>query len=148
VTEGARELLRMQLIRHEGLRLFPYRDSVGKLTIGVGRNLDDVGVSAVEAYTLLDNDLDRTIGHLVTRYPAWFVGLDDARQAAIINVAFNLGPAKFATFSKAIAALDRGDWLEASSELLVSRWASQVGRRAVELASQVKTGMWAVPFKR
>ena len=38
---------------HEGRRAFPYRDSVGKLTIGVGRNLSDRGLSEGEIDQLL-----------------------------------------------------------------------------------------------
>src|SRR4051812_27390106 len=47
-AEGAepvnRDALVNQLIIDEGLKLSPYTDTVGKLTIGVGRNLTDVGI--------------------------------------------------------------------------------------------------------
>ena len=57
-----RQLLRSQLERHEGLRLKPYRDTVGKLTVGYGRNLEDVGISRDEADFMLDNDIDQVEG--------------------------------------------------------------------------------------
>jgi hypothetical protein len=55
--------LQKQLIRHEALRLKPYRCSADKLTIGIGRNLDDVGITEEEAYFLLGNDISRVITH-------------------------------------------------------------------------------------
>lgn len=45
------------LIRHDGLRLKPYRDTRNKLTIGVGRNLDDVGITREEALMLPNNEI-------------------------------------------------------------------------------------------
>ena len=45
------------LIRHEGLKLFPYQCPAGKTTIGVGRNLDDKGISEKEAMYMLNEDI-------------------------------------------------------------------------------------------
>ena len=70
----------------EGLRLKPYRDTVGKLTIGIGRNLDDVGISEAEAEYLLSNDLDRTISDL-DKYMLWWQTLDTPRRRVILNMA-------------------------------------------------------------
>lgn len=142
LDERARELLRLQLIRREGVKFAPYRDKRGKLTIGVGRNLDDVGISAVEAYYLLDNDIDRTVDGLAARFPEWFPSLDPVRQAAIIDPAFNMGVAGFAGFKRAIAALEKRDYVVAAAELRASRWLAEVGARAQEVAAQVKTGEW------
>ena len=61
--------LREQLVIHEGMRLKPYKDSVGKLTIGVGRNLDDVGITEVEALELLENDIHRVMDDLDRNVP-------------------------------------------------------------------------------
>lgn len=55
-------VLKDMLIRHEGLKLKPYRDTVGKLTIGAGRNLNDLGISEREAMFLLDNDIMERAG--------------------------------------------------------------------------------------
>jgi lysozyme len=137
-----RERLRAQLVRHEGLKLRLYRDSVGKWSIGVGRNLEDNGLLVTEAYVMLDNDISTAIGALVRSYPQWFIELDPVRQAALVNVMFNLGPARFAGFHQAIAAFSRGDYATAARELLDSTWSGQVGPRAVELAAQVRSGQW------
>ena len=55
--------------KHEGLRLFPYADTVGKLTIGFGRNLTDIGISRDEADALLTNDLDRARTGIAEAWP-------------------------------------------------------------------------------
>jgi lysozyme len=135
-----RERLRAQLIRHEAIRLKPYVDTVGKLTIGVGRNLDDVGLSEDEALYLLSNDLDQRIRALIAAYP-WFVDLDPARQAVLVDMAF-MGLAKLAGFTRMLAAFARKDYDDAAAEMLHSRWATQVGHRAIDLARQTISGVW------
>ena len=77
------------LIRHEGLRLKPYRDTVGKLTIGVGRNLDDVGITREEALYLLKNDIDNARRELIKTIPR-FLDMDKVRQIVLISMTFNL----------------------------------------------------------
>lgn len=126
------------LIRHEGLRLKPYIDTVGKLSIGVGRNLDDVGISEAEALHLLRNDIETHTREL-GRFP-WFAGLNDTRRAVIIDMHFNLGATRFNGFSKMINALERGDYISAAGEMLNSRWAAQVGNRARELSTMMMRG--------
>lgn len=133
--------LRAQLKRHEGLRLHPYRDSVGKLTIGIGRNLDDRGITEAEAYTLLDNDLVDVRWGLRRELP-WVNQLDEPRHAALINMGFNLGVPGLLEFKNMLSALEREDWQTAHDEALRSRWAEQVGYRAGELAEQLRTGEW------
>ena len=137
-----RAKLRAQLTRHEGLRLKAYRDTVGKLTIGIGRNLDDVGIAVDEADYLLTNDIDRAVRGLVARYPAWFPKLDPVRQAVLTNMCFNLGLTRLAGFHRTLACVARGQYGEASDAMLQSKWADQVGQRAVELAAMMRTGAW------
>ena len=127
------------LFRHEGLRLMPYRDSVAKLTIGVGRNLDDRGISREEAVMLLDNDIRGALSACRASLP-WFDGMDQTRQAAIVDVVFNLGMSRFLNFHKALAAMAAGDWETAANELLDSKWASQVGIRAKEISEMIRSG--------
>lgn len=131
--------LRDQLIRHEGLRLKPYRDSVGKLTIGVGRNLDDSGISEAEALHLLDNDI-AAVKATGMRHD-WFRKLDPVRKDAILNMAFNMGWPRLLGFRQMIAALERMDYEEAAREALASKWADQVGNRAREVSEQLRTGV-------
>ena len=133
-----RQLLRSQLERHEGLRLKPYRDTVGKLTIGYGRNLEDVGISRDEAEFMLDNDIDQVERQLETVDE--YRDLDAVRQAVIANMAFNLGFAGLMGFKNMWAAIGRRDWESASEEMLNSKWARQVGVRAVELSEIMRTG--------
>ena len=128
-----------QLIDHEGLRLKPYTDTVGKLTIGVGRNLDDVGITSDEAMILLKNDVQRTIDSLDRRLD-WWRNLNASRQRALISMAFNLGIGGLLKFKMALSAMQKGRWLEAQEEMLNSKWATQVGRRAETLAQTMFTG--------
>lgn len=127
------------LIRHEGLRLFPYVDSVGKTTIGAGRNLTDNGITNHEAMLLLDHDLDEAMFDCDTF--RWFRFLDPVRQRAVVDLRFNVGPSRFRGFRKMIAALEVGNFDVAVAEMLDSKWARQVGRRADELAVMVATGV-------
>jgi lysozyme len=136
-----RDRLRTQLKRHEGLRLHPYRDSVGVLTIGYGRNLEATGINEDEAEYLLSHDIDRAVRGLLARY-AWFGALDPVRQAVLVNMAFNLGLSSLAGFTGTLAAVASGDYETAAAHMLASKWAAQVGGRARELAVQMRTGQW------
>lgn len=133
--------IRDQLIRDEGLRLHPYKDSVGKLTIGVGRNLDDVGISKAEAALLLDNDIADAVQRLETAFP-WAAALDDVRKAVLINMTFNMGIQGLAGFKNFLAAVQAGDYSKARDEMLDSIWAEQTGPRAQRLAIQMESGTW------
>lgn len=133
-----RQLLLEQLQRHEGLRLKPYRDSVGKWTIGYGRNLDDRGISEDEAGFMLDNDIDQVVAEL-ERMPL-YLSLDSVRQVVLANMAFNMGVPTLLEFRRMLGALARGEWNRAADEMLDSKWARQVGDRAVELSELMRTG--------
>ena len=134
-----RDMIRQSLIRDEGMKLKPYRDSTGVLTIGVGRNLDANGISTGEAYYLLDNDLDHAIKACVAKLP-WFVTLDPVRQGVLVQMAFNLGIAGLLGFKQTLAAVKRGDYATAAAQMLRSKWAKQVKERASRLAKQMETG--------
>lgn len=130
-----------QLLRDEGLRLKPYKDSVGKTTIGIGRNLDDVGISHGEALMLLANDIESASAALRTQLP-WTINLDEVRRAALVNAAFNMGIGGLLAFRHALASLQSGDYETAANQMLESLWAKQVGPRAVRIAEQIRTGQW------
>jgi lysozyme len=130
-----------QLKRDEGLRLKPYKDSIGKLTIGIGRNLTDVGISEDEANMLLTNDIAHANGMLSQVLP-WSQGLDDARLGALLNMTFNMGMGALLQFKKFLGFMQAGQWADASQEMLNSEWAKQVGSRAYRLSVQVGTGEW------
>lgn len=140
--ENSLEKLKKMLIRHEGLELKPYKCSAGKLSIGVGRNLDDVGITLAEANYMLDGDLVRTIQAATTNF-SWFVELSEARQAVIVSMIFNLGLYGFIQFKDTIRAVALRDYALASKLMLDSRWARQVGNRALELSKMMETGEYA-----
>src|SRR5262245_15035589 len=133
--------LREQLMRDEGRVLHPYKDSVGKLTIGYGRNLDDVGISEQEAELMLDSDIQRTNIDLHAYLP-WVFHLDKPRLGVLANMAFNMGIGGLLQFKKMLAAVQASDWERASAEMLDSKWAHQVGERATRLAAQMRDGVW------
>lgn len=132
------DTLRLQVIRHEGLKLKPYTDTVGKLTIGVGRNLTDKGLSHDEAMFLLDNDLQECVSDCLT-WP-WFVTLDAIRQRVIVDMRFNLGPNRLRKFVTTLKLIEQGKYEQASRAMLKSLWAQQVGKRADRLAQMMATG--------
>lgn len=132
------EILLAELERDEGLRLHPYECTAGKLSIGVGRNLDDVGISREEAMHLLANDVRRVIAECEL-FP-WYHRLDSTRQRVVANMLFNLGLARFKGFKNMIAALREHDYEKAATEMLDSKWARQVGARAERLAKMMRDG--------
>ena len=131
--------LTSQLIAHEGLRLKPYTDTTGHLTIGVGRNLSDVGITRDEALDLLEADIERAMGQLFIRWP-WAEHLDSVRQRVLIDMVFNLGADGLSKFPRMLAAARSGDYETAAAEMLASKWATQVGQRASRLAQMMRTG--------
>jgi len=130
-----------QLRRDEGVSLKPYKDSVGKLTIGIGRNLDDVGISNVEADLFLKNDINRTMAALDKDLP-WWLSIDEARRGVLLNMAFNIGVTRLLGFHDTLNLVRLGRYVEAGDEMLNSTWAKQVGPRATRLSQQMKSGTW------
>ena len=130
-----------QLKSHEGLRLKPYKCTSGKLSIGVGRNLEDIGISEQEAEILLLNDIEEAKRQLFAHFP-WTQDLDEVRLAALINFTFNVGIGTVSKFVNAMALLKEGSFDMASEEFLQSRWANQVGQRAIDVTEQIRTGEW------
>lgn len=129
-----------QLKRDEGVKPFVYNDPAGIPTIGVGRNLRDVGLSNDEIGYLLANDVKRVTAQLSGF--AWFAGLDPVRQGVLINMCFNLGISGLLHFPHMLSCLAVGDWSGAAAEMHASRWAVQVGDRATRLMKQMETGEW------
>lgn len=125
----------------EGLRLKPYQCTAGKVTIGYGRNLTDVGLSQQEVDLLFKNDLNTALRQCWAE-PFWpHVCDNDARARAMVELMFNLGVGKLRGFRKAISALMVNDFATAADEFLDSAWAKQVGDRAKRLAAQIRDGV-------
>jgi len=140
--------LMTMLKRHEGIETHAYVDSVGKVTIGVGRNIDakgGLGLSEEEIDFMLGNDIDRVEDELASNF-SWFVDLDEARYDALINICFNLGLPRLLKFENALAAMASEDYNLAAIEFLDSRWAQQVGQRAIELSLMIETGEYSYDY--
>lgn len=129
------------LVDHEGMRRKPYRCTAGKLTIGVGRNLDDRGISPDEAMYMLANDVKDARRELSAAFP-WFDKLDDVRQSVLIDMHVNLGLSRLQGFRNTLALIGVGKYEAAAQEMLNSKWAEQVGRRAQRLSRMMATGRW------
>ena len=133
--------LREMIKRHEGVETHAYKCSQNKTTIGVGRNIDPdggIGLSEAEIDYLLNNDINRCIGELSGF--VWFPDLNQERQNAIIDMVFNLGITRFKGFKNAIAAMSKSDFDTAADEFYDSRWAKQVGNRAIEICEMIRKG--------
>jgi len=134
-----KEKLVDQLIEHEGLELQPYECTAGKLTIGIGRNLDDRGITEDEARFLCNNDIEIVESELARNFPV-IDRLDDVRCRVLLDMAFNIGVPRLSAFRKMWGALEEGDYRRAAMEMLDSKWARQVKGRAKRLSKMMETG--------
>ncbi len=132
-----RDRLIADLTRDEGMRTELYADTVGKQTIGVGRNLTDNGITKQEALLMLGNDIDNVEAELDHRVPWWRDMPVDA-QLALANMCFNLGWPRLSKFVNMLAALEVGNYRIAADQALDSRWAEQVGGRAMRIAESFR----------
>ena len=152
-----------QLILHEGMVLKVYQDHLGIDTIGVGRNLEDRGITDGElafmnmlraeiyeqgiteahARFLLSNDIDIVEEELRNAHEC-IERLDDVRIRILLDMAFNMGVPRLCKFKNMWAGIHDGDYIRASAEMLDSRWATQVGQRATRLSEAMRTGEWHV----
>lgn len=130
--------LRALLEDHEGRRAFAYRDTVGKLTIGVGRNLTDRGLEEGEIDLLLANDIAVAAAACADIFGPSFAHLAAPRRHALISMAFNMGGPRLAGFRRMRAAITANNWTAAAAEALDSRWAAQTGRRAQHIARMLR----------
>ncbi|MGT2513408.1 glycoside hydrolase family protein [Sphingomonas panni] len=153
-----------ELTRDEGLRLKTYRCTAGKLTIGIGRNLDDVGITGSEARifgcetpsaalalvkrqgvtklqaeSLFANDIVGCERDL-DRNLRWWRTLDDVRQRVLLNMCFNLGIRRLLPFKNTLRMVERREFEDAADNMLKSLWARQVGGRALRLSAMMRTG--------
>lgn len=122
--------IKKQLIKHEGMVCSLYKCSQNKFTIGVGRNLEDNGITESEAIYLLENDIKRVMQRLDGLWKVWRTFPEPA-QIVCIDIAFNCGVQSWMGFRKTRAYMELGEWEKASKELLNSKYANQVGPRAL-----------------
>ncbi len=121
----------------EGLRLLPYKDTLGVLTIGYGRNLEE-GISKDEAELMRANDCARARKEASTFY--WFGPLDPVRRLVVLSMIFQLGLSRFLDFDRTIVAIRNGDYGTAAVEMRSSLWATQCPKRALKLSKWMETG--------
>lgn len=147
-----------RLVMHEGMRLKPYYCTKGKQTIGVGRNLDDnplteeekrvcgdweKGITKNAAFYLLRHDIERVEKECKKKI-AFYELLDDERQYALLDMAFNLGIAGVLKFKKMLMAMACGYFEDAAKECLDSKYAKEVGQRAKRIAETIRTGKFRI----
>lgn len=137
----ANSKLREMLKRHEGLRLKTYLCPTGRITIGYGRNVEDLGITEMEANILLSNDIARVLQECTSAF-AWFNSISVDRQDVVASMCFQLGMTRLKTFKKMIAALSAQNYGLAGVEMLKSAWAKQTPLRAQELARMMNTGRY------
>ena len=127
--------------RHEGVKSKVYLCSAGYETIGVGRNISEsgLGLSDDEIDYLLQNDIQRVREELRDAY-FWFGALSEARQDAMIDICFNLGLTRLRGFVKAFEAMSREQFDVAADEFMDSKWAKQVGMRALRVTEMIRDG--------
>lgn len=142
MTTDSMTLLKQQLIAHEELKLSAYNDSLGYLTIGVGRLIDGRKggrISSAEAMMLLENDIAAKMAELDRALP-WWRELDEMRQRVLVDMAFNLGVTSLLQFKNTLAAIQEQRYADAAAGMLDSQWAAQVGPRATRLAAMMRNG--------
>ena len=138
------EMLISRIVEHEGMKKFAYKDTMGYITVGIGRCVQDgigKGLSVDECFFLLKNDIADFRSQLI-KYD-WFKCQDDIRQGALIELCFNMGLTHLLQFKNMLDSLGRKSYPEASKELLNSKWAEQVGAsRSSDLAYRISFGRY------
>ena len=129
--------VRKRLIEHEGIKLKPDHCTAGKLTIGVGRNLDDRGISQATATQMLEEDIEIVLDELKRALPFW-EKLKWNYKEALVDLAFNMGVPRLMMFKRMLSAIEADEPDKAAEELLDSRYASQVGVRASNIAALLR----------
>lgn len=145
--------VRELIIKHEGLKLFPYTDATGHVTVGYGHNCDaeplptdlfepNGSISQATADELLDEDIDKATAGCLKLTEPWWPELNEPRQAVLIDMCFNMGTAGLGQFVHMLGCLSAGNFISAGAAMLQSKWAQQVPDRAYEDAMIVRTGRW------
>ena len=133
-----REAVRKRLIEEEGLRLFPYTCTSDKLPLGVGRNIQDRGISDITALQMLDEDIDLCV-HELEKNISWWDEAPAGIQEVLIDLCFNMGISRLMLFTKTLQYLSHGDMENAADELLDSRYATMVPKRAKRNADIIRS---------
>lgn len=125
----------------ENLKLKPYLDTEGLLSIGWGRCLETAGISADEAEYLLQNDIEHAIFKCNCNFH-WFADLNEVRQAVLISMMYQLGENGLMKFKNTLGMIALKDYEGAAKEMLDSIWAKQTPNRAKRASDMMRTGIW------
>lgn len=139
MSQDQKAKLKALLIKHEDDRNYPYYDTLGNISIGIGRNLTGIGVRQDEKELMYNNDVNFFYDYLMKTYP-WFHELNEARQNAIIDMSF-MGTKHFESFTKMIEALHNHDYQMAACEILDSDYAKKETKRANDIANIILIGI-------
>jgi len=120
----------------EGVRLKPYTDTRGNISIAIGRNLTGVGVSHAEAVTLCLTDIATAGAALDANWP-WWRSLPQAQACVMLNLAFNMGAETLSQFVHFLAAMQAHDWAAAGAQLVSSDWYGEVGQRGPRMVARL-----------
>ncbi len=131
--------LRKEIEIDEGRRDKVHTCSMGKLTIGVGHNIEDNPLPDEVIDLLFNMDIEQTV--IECERFDWYKTLSPLRQRVIVNMAFNMGVSGVLKFKKMIAAIEIGDFDEAATQMMHSKWYRQVGDRAERLCQMMETGV-------
>lgn len=137
-----KDLLAKELCSDEGVVNHAYQDHLGYWTIGVGRLIDKRKggqLSDDEIKYLLNNDINKRFDELKIKIP-WIVKLTDARQRALVNMAFQLGVNGLLGFKNTLSLLQSGKYSEAADNALKSKWAEQTPKRAKRVTDMIRNG--------
>jgi len=132
--------LRKLLIREEGMRKLPYEDSLGIWTVGVGHKMSNP-LSNAAIMQILDDDIAVATEGVERKLP-WVTILNQARNAVLVSMAFQMGISGLLNFKKFLVACEQQDWITAADEMINSRWARQTPERVARMASQIISGKW------
>lgn len=142
LEENQLDRIRKRLIQEEGLKLKLYHCTAGKLTIGVGRNVEDRGITHETAMQMLNEDIDICVGELEKNI-SWFDEAPAKIQEVLIDLCFNMGINRLMGFVKTLHKLKTGAYKEAAEELLDSRYAASVPNRAKRNADIIASMDWS-----
>lgn len=134
--------LRSELESEEKFESSVYQDHLGYWTIGIGRMVDKRlggGITYEEALYLLENNIKSELAGLRKALP-WFDGLSDARQRALVNMAFQMGLDRLLGFKTTLGLMKAGRFEEAAQQALKSKWAQQTPERAARMTRMIKEG--------
>ena len=139
--------LREQLKIDEGVKYEIYLDHLGYPTFGIGHLIVEadeehgkpVGTPITEerVNAVFDSDVAIYISEAKKVFPN-LETLPSEAQEVIVNMTFNMGAPRLSTFKKFIAGVHANDWNTAAVEMMDSRWAKQVGNRAVRLRDRIQ----------